>query len=125
MRDRHRRRLRRAVAERVGAIEGVDGYAECAYCGIGVIVVWEAGSEPVFLSDVWTGTSFEQMAEVAHLDHVIPESRNGPTSLDNTVIACSPCNLAKRDRALGDPVFQSYAIARRQLVGARVAEMFA
>jgi 5-methylcytosine-specific restriction endonuclease McrA len=48
------------------------------------------------------------------LDHLIPESRNGPTSLDNTVISCPPCNMAKGDSAVGDPAFQLWAAARRR-----------
>ena len=30
-----------------------------------------------------------------HLDHVIPESRGGPTSYDNLQVTCRKCNLAK------------------------------
>jgi 5-methylcytosine-specific restriction endonuclease McrA len=50
----------------------------------------------------------------AHLDHLIPESRNGPTSLDNTVISCPPCNMAKGDSAVGDPGFQLWIARRRR-----------
>ena len=30
-----------------------------------------------------------------HLDHVIPESRGGPTSLNNLQVTCGKCNLEK------------------------------
>jgi 5-methylcytosine-specific restriction endonuclease McrA len=30
-----------------------------------------------------------------HLDHVIPESKGGPTSYDNLQVTCRKCNLAK------------------------------
>ena len=30
-----------------------------------------------------------------HLDHVIPESQNGPTTYDNLQVTCRKCNLAK------------------------------
>lgn len=33
-------------------------------------------------------------AEV-HLDHVIPESRGGPTNYENLQVTCRKCNLAK------------------------------
>ena len=32
------------------------------------------------------------------LDHVAPRSRGGPTSWDNVVACCRPCNAKKRDR---------------------------
>ncbi len=32
------------------------------------------------------------------LDHVLPRSRNGPTSWDNVVACCRSCNSRKRDR---------------------------
>ena len=39
------------------------------------------------------------------LDHIIPESRGGPTEEENLWLACSPCNAAKSDRvATPDPV---------------------
>ena len=30
-----------------------------------------------------------------HIDHVIPESKGGPTSYDNLQVTCRKCNLAK------------------------------
>jgi len=30
-----------------------------------------------------------------HMDHVIPESKGGPTSYDNLQVTCRKCNLAK------------------------------
>lgn len=32
------------------------------------------------------------------LDHVLPRSRGGPTSWENVVACCRPCNARKRDR---------------------------
>lgn len=37
---------------------------------------------------------------VLHVDHVIPRSQGGPTTLENLVTACSDCNLGKSDKAL-------------------------
>lgn len=33
-----------------------------------------------------------------HIDHYFPISKGGPHALGNIVIACAPCNLAKKDR---------------------------
>ena len=30
-----------------------------------------------------------------HIDHVIPESKGGPTTYDNLQVTCRKCNLAK------------------------------
>lgn len=30
-----------------------------------------------------------------HIDHVIPESRSGPTTYDNLQVTCRTCNLSK------------------------------
>jgi 5-methylcytosine-specific restriction endonuclease McrA len=30
-----------------------------------------------------------------HLDHVIPEAKNGPTTIDNLQVTCRKCNTAK------------------------------
>lgn len=32
------------------------------------------------------------------VDHVVPRSRGGGTTWENTVVACNPCNNRKRDR---------------------------
>ena len=32
------------------------------------------------------------------IDHVIPCAKDGPTRMDNLVLACRPCNYAKRDK---------------------------
>lgn len=37
----------------------------------------------------------------SHLEHVVPLARGGPDQLHNCVLACPPCNRAKKDR---DPV---------------------
>ena len=51
---------------------------QCAYCG---------------KADWKDHTRFE-------LDHVVPQSRNGPTNIGNIVWACHPCNHAKSDSDL-------------------------
>jgi 5-methylcytosine-specific restriction endonuclease McrA len=32
------------------------------------------------------------------VDHIVPRSRGGATTWENTVLACGPCNGRKRDR---------------------------
>lgn len=108
MRSATERRLRRDVARRAGCEPGDCQHTHCAYCGRLLVVLW-FDAEPIF--EVCDG-GFAGGAP-AHLDHVIPECRNGPTSLDNTVITCPPCNMAKGDSALGDPGFLSYLAERR------------
>ncbi len=38
----------------------------------------------------------------ATLDHVLPRSRGGKTTFENTVTSCHPCNNNKGDKLLGD-----------------------
>jgi hypothetical protein len=39
-----------------------------------------------------------------HIDHVLPRSRGGPTSLENLVLQCPNCSLRKADRIVAtDP----------------------
>lgn len=52
----------------VAAVKERDG-AVCAYCGI--------------------------EAKIVHIDHVIPISRGGQSTLENMVVACRSCNLSK------------------------------
>jgi phage FluMu protein Com len=53
-----------------------DGFC-CRYCGISVAE-----------------------GAILHADHVVPQSKGGPTTFDNLVTACADCNLGKTDRAL-------------------------
>lgn len=97
----------------------VDVLAEtpCAYCGLPLFIVF-LGDEPEFAmpdEDLYWPSSMP-----AHLDHVIPECLNGPTSLDNTVIACVPCNLRKGGRAFGEHDFLMWLRDRRADVADRV-----
>jgi 5-methylcytosine-specific restriction endonuclease McrA len=42
---------------------------------------------------VYCGIDLEK--NEVHLDHVIPESQGGPTSLSNLQVTCKKCNLEK------------------------------
>lgn len=113
MRENTERRLRYAVARRAGCAPGDFGLAPCAYCNIGLLIDWR-GDRPLFRMMEWREEIQDFVeTEPAHLDHVIPESHNGPTSLDNTVLACRPCNIAKGDSAFGDPAFLAWLTKRR------------
>lgn len=110
--------LRRKVAER--ALEGIDGYEiGCAYCGHEISVYLD---DPVVILALagWHDGMYCGN-EPAHIDHIIPESRNGPNSVDNLVIVCPPCNLAKGDSPLGDPGFLRWLTNRRLQVAERRA----
>jgi 5-methylcytosine-specific restriction endonuclease McrA len=52
----------------------------------------------IFARDQWAcqycGTSHPQLT----VDHVIPRSKGGPSSWDNVVTCCAPCNRRKGDR---------------------------
>lgn len=98
------------MAERAGGSPGDWTDAECAYCGYPILILWDA-AEPEFVA--LDAELRYPTGQGAHLDHVIAESRNGPTSIDNTVISCAPCNLAKGAASLGDPRFQRWLAARR------------
>lgn len=133
MRKNTEARLRRAVARRDLACNGPESdtaeqtwewlvecgeapvihhVISCTYCHEIGTMTWPRGGEPKFTIG----------GVPAHLDHVIPESKNGPTSLDNTVIACAPCNMAKGDSALGDPDFQSYVYRKQTAYFDKLAE---
>lgn len=50
---------------------------QCHYCGC--LLAWEETT----------------------LDHVVPHSKGGPTTAENTVLACGPCNTKKANRMPG------------------------
>ncbi len=47
----------------------------------------------------WCGKSFIKTRKPTH-DHVIPLSKGGANSPENSVCACRPCNSSKRDRLI-------------------------
>lgn len=89
------RRPRKSIPDNVRvAVMARDGRV-CAYCG----------------KTIGMRTSF-------HLDHVIPYSRGGDTSVENLVVACVRCNGAKSDSAgwrdeCGHLRFDSWARCQR------------
>lgn len=60
------------------------------------LVVARAGGacEYCRLLEIATGTTF-------HLEHILPLSQGGRTTLQNLALSCSGCNLAKGDRTAG------------------------
>ena len=52
----------------------------------------------VFARDRWTCQYCGGVCGTLTLDHVIPRSRGGPSTWDNIVTCCAPCNRRKGDR---------------------------
>jgi 5-methylcytosine-specific restriction endonuclease McrA len=52
----------------------------------------------VFARDRWTCQYCGGVRGTLTLDHVIPRSRGGPSTWDNIVTCCAPCNRRKGDR---------------------------
>lgn len=55
----------------------------------------------------YCGVSVDDGA-ILHADHVIPESKGGPTTLENLVTACIDCNLGKSDKDLPSSTVLAY-----------------
>lgn len=91
---RHRGQVRRgpkAVALTRRNLLARDGH-RCQYCGV------------VFVPRELT------------IDHVFPRSRGGPSSWENLVTACAPCNRAKGDRTPDEAKMPLVARPRRPSV---------
>ena len=52
----------------------------------------------VFARDRWTCQYCGTVRSTLTVDHVIPRSKGGPSSWDNIVASCAPCNRRKGDR---------------------------
>ena len=52
----------------------------------------------VFARDRWTCQYCGTVRSSLTVDHVIPRSKGGPSSWDNIVASCAPCNRRKGDR---------------------------
>jgi 5-methylcytosine-specific restriction endonuclease McrA len=82
------------------AIHLRDGF-NCRYCGVPVIRVEVRKALLALYPKAlrWGTTNLGQHAGFqalwAHYDHVLPHSRGGDNSLENTVLSCAPCNCAK------------------------------
>jgi 5-methylcytosine-specific restriction endonuclease McrA len=55
----------------------------------------------VFARDRWTCQYCGTVRSTLTVDHVIPRSKGGPSSWDNIVASCAPCNRRKGDRLPG------------------------
>ena len=78
--------VRRAIATRYGCPPGGTTNAPCHYCGEIAMIQWHTrmDGQPSY----WVNFGHE-------MDHVIPEFFGGPTTADNLVLACRPCNRSK------------------------------
>ncbi len=82
-----------------------DGSYTCAYCGA---YLYEPSNAP---ATPFTGT----------IDHVIPRSKGGTTTLDNLVLACHSCNTNKSNmterqwrQAIKERRFKSWESSHRK-----------
>ena len=82
--------VRRAVARRYGCPPGGKIQVPCHYCGAPGQISWQMlhSGRP----GAWVHFGHE-------LDHRIPEFHGGPTTAENIVLACQPCNRKKGTRA--------------------------
>src|SRR5262245_10155730 len=80
------RRLRKRFDQKLAVFIKTDG--RCWYCGVPL--------------------DFDTF----HSDHVVAASRGGPSTLDNLVPACHPCNSAKHNRDLEE--FRLYRQRQRE-----------
>lgn len=72
--------VRREVARRAGATPFGRHACECHYCGEPGVIYWPTQS--------WVTFSLE-------LDHVVAEFLGGPSTAENIVLACRPCNRSR------------------------------
>lgn len=82
-----------AVARRYGAVPGTSTEGvQCHYCSFVGSIWWPfTYTGKVGTHMVTTGLEF---------DHVYPESKGGLSVAENLVLACRPCNRAKKDKVL-------------------------
>ncbi len=109
----------RAMSQRVFERDG----HRCQYCAIPVVTRWKNGDIPKLVAampeltptvrlengELWgsgKGGALRNVDEAkwmwqkAVVDHVLPASRYGPTTVDNLVTACAGCNYEKMDFTL-------------------------
>jgi 5-methylcytosine-specific restriction endonuclease McrA len=83
--------VRRDVALMAGAIPGETTTTHCVYCGVPGEIFWPMLCRSNRPSGWVTFPGLE-------LDHKIPESRGGPMTAENIVLACRSCNRRKGTR---------------------------
>lgn len=81
------------------AVRTRDGHF-CRFCGIPVVdpIAWSR-IRKLYPEARWGSRDRERHAAVFYMwlqyDHVLPNSRGGPTTLDNLIITCGPCNFGR------------------------------
>lgn len=100
-----RRRRRKGLMQLAFEREG----GRCFYCNRPVSM-----EARIYLSK---DLELARITLAATLDHLIPQSRRGDDSLENTVCACAECNFARRDRPAVDFLYEK--ISRTQPLTSR------
>lgn len=80
------------VVSRYGAEPGSRSPANCHYCGASGGIWWPL----TYAGKVRLHVGLIDL----EFDHVYPESKGGPSTPENLVLACRPCNRSKKDKVL-------------------------
>jgi 5-methylcytosine-specific restriction endonuclease McrA len=101
--DRPKPRMPTAATK--AALISRDGF-HCRFCGLPVIRAQvRARIQSAYPQSVgWGSTNFSQHAALQCLwlqyDHVLPNSRGGPSTLENMVVTCACCNFGRMETTL-------------------------
>lgn len=84
--------IRLELARQHGCVPGEPRKVRCAYCDYEGQALWfcHFGGEP----SGWVHFSGLEM------DHIVPESRGGATTVSNITLACRRCNRSKGTKTL-------------------------
>lgn len=89
------------------AVLARDGF-HCRFCGLPVIkpLVRQVLQQVYPESISWGSSNASQHAAFQCLwlqfDHLLPNCRGGPSTIDNVVIACAPCNFGRMQATLSE-----------------------
>jgi hypothetical protein len=82
-----------------------DGY-HCRFCGIPVIPQEVRQRLVALYPDAarWGRRNCDQHAALQcmwlQFDHIIPNKRGGPSTLENVVVTCAPCNFGRMEKTI-------------------------
>ena len=93
-----------ALAKRYRVPPGGEARVACHYCGEPGTARWWMGSRgrPMKWLTLRTVRTVSGLLEAMEFDHVVPESKGGPSTPENIVIACRRCNRSKGRKSKSD-----------------------